>query len=112
MKSIKNIISILIISVSFLFTLILIKILKPFNYDGIKLLCGYLILMLILYKLWIITTYGFVCKNCGYEFKIGLLKRISNFKNKRSCPICNSKILIKEGITNYYFEDWIDIDDD
>ncbi len=112
MKNKQNTITRVIFSVIFLFTLILLKILIPFNSKGIKIFLIYLVLVCILYKFWIITTYGFVCRNCGYEFKIGIIKRCFSLKNKKVCPVCNSKNLIKEGIRNYYFEKWVDIDED
>ena len=112
MKNNKDILTTVILVVIFIFTLILFRMIVPFNRKGLELFIVYLFLVFIIYKFWIITTYGFICRNCGYEFKIGLTKRFFSFENKKSCPLCNSKDLIEEGIRNYYFEKWADIDED
>ncbi|MGG5461602.1 hypothetical protein [Clostridium sp. B9] len=89
--------------------IIVVTLLIPFNLKKLLILFGFLFVISILYKLWNIATYGFVCLNCGYEFQKGIIKRL--FREKR-CPVCSNHELIKESFSYYYFKEWSDLDED
>lgn len=97
-------IGLMIISIAFI-----LYILVPFNLEKLILFIFFLGILMILYKLWNVATYGFICLNCGYEFKRSIKERI--FKKKK-CPLCSNHEVIKESLTYYYFKEWSDLDED
>ena len=96
----KNKLTLLIFTLTVISTAIIFYILKPIN------------LFKFLFRLWILSTYGFICINCGNTFNIGILKRILFFKENKECPKCKSRNIVKEHLWSYCLDSWNDLDED
>ena len=107
MKFKKNKLTLLIFTIIVISTAIIFYILKPIN-----LFKFILFLEIFLFRLWILSTYGFICINCGNTFNIGILKRILFFKENKECPKCKSRNIVKEHLWSYCLDSWNDLDED
>lgn len=112
MKSKRNKLTLIIFSIILISTVAIAYILMPMNLISFILFLTYVLLEIFLFKLWILSTYGFVCINCGNVFNIGIIKRIFFFKNNKKCPRCKSINIVKEHFGNYCLDEWNDLDED
>lgn len=112
MKFQKNKVTILISTLILISTAIIAYILRPMNLFSFILFLIYVFLEIFLFRLWILSTYGFICINCGNTFNIGIMKRILFFKKNKKCPKCKSTNIIKESLWSYCLDQWNDLDED
>lgn len=112
MKFKKNKLTLLIFTLIVISTAIIFYILKPINLFKFILFLIYVFLEIFLFRLWILSTYGFICINCGNTFNIGILKRILFFKENKECPKCKSRNIVKEHLWSHCLHSWNDLDED
>lgn len=112
MKSKRNKLTLIIFSIILISTVAIAYILIPMNLFSFILFLIYVFLEIFLFRLWILSTYGFVCINCGNTFNIGILKRILFFKENKKCPKCKSTNIVKEHLWSHCLDQWNDLDED
>ncbi len=108
----KNKLTLLIFTLIVISTAIIFYILKPINLFKFILILIYIFLEILLFRLWILSTYGFICIDCGNTFNIGILKRLLFFKKNKECPKCKSRNIVKEHLWSYCMHSWNDLDED
>ncbi len=112
MKFQKNKVTLLIFSIIVISITIIAYILRPMNLFSFILFLIYVFLEIFLFRLWILSTYGFICINCGNTFNIGIMKRLLFFNKNKKCPKCKSTNIIKEYLWSYCLNQWNDLDED
>lgn len=88
--NLKNKLTVLIFTLIVISTAIIFYILKPINLFKFILFLIYIFLEILLFRLWILSTYGFICIDCGNTFNIGILKKfylLRKIKNVRNVKV-------------------------